>query len=116
VSGEKVLKHRVQDVVLFAIEFRVFVKGKIPGTADTLYRAQHVGSFAFQCLEFFAHISFRRSGILWPGSRRTTVLSYHAVDFFVACGRVAPEEFSFFSRAGRNLYGRWSHRTGFSAA
>jgi hypothetical protein len=38
VSGEKVLKHGVQAVVLFAIEFCVFVKGKVP-------RA-----------EFFAHI------------------------------------------------------------
>jgi hypothetical protein len=56
VSGEKVLKHRVQDVVLFAIEFRVFVKGQVARAADTLYRAQHVGSLAFQCLEFFAHI------------------------------------------------------------
>jgi hypothetical protein len=56
VSGEKVLKHRVQDVVLFAIEFRVFVEGKVPRAADTLYCAQHAGSLAFQCLEFFAHI------------------------------------------------------------
>jgi hypothetical protein len=56
VSGQKVLKHGVQDVVLFAIEFRVFVKGKVPRAADTLYRAQHVGSLAFQGLEFFAHI------------------------------------------------------------
>jgi hypothetical protein len=56
VSGQKVLKHGVQNVVLFAIEFRVFVKGKVPRAADTLYRAEHVGSLAFQCLEFFAHI------------------------------------------------------------
>jgi hypothetical protein len=56
VSGEKVLKHGVQAVVLFAIEFCVFVKGKVPRAADTFHRAQHVGSLAFQRLEFFAHI------------------------------------------------------------
>ena len=110
------LEHRIQDVVLFAIEFRVFVKGKVPRAADTLYRAQHVGSLAFQYLEFFAHI-FSGGREFYGLDRaeqryfRTTLWIFRGLR---PCS--AERRFCFFPRWRlRNRCGRWLPRTGSSA-
>jgi len=55
------LQDRIKAAVFFAVEFRVLVKGEVSGAANAPHRAQHIGRFAFQRMEFFTH-KFRSDG------------------------------------------------------
>jgi hypothetical protein len=58
---EQVLEHRVDALVFLVVQFRIFVKGHVFGSANSLHFAEHLDSFAFQGVEFCAH-TFRPGG------------------------------------------------------
>jgi hypothetical protein len=71
---KQVLKDGVDALVFLVVQFRIFVKGHVFGSANSLHFAQHLDSFAFQSVEFCAH-TFRPGGwqFYGPGFSSTRV-------------------------------------------
>ena len=76
VPDEQVLKHGMDSFVFLAVQFRVFVKGHVFGSADIPHFAEHLDCLVFQSVEFCAH-TFRPGGwqFYGPESIRTRVFS-----------------------------------------
>jgi hypothetical protein len=72
---EQVLKHGVDALVFLVVQFRIFVKGHVFGSANSLHFAEHLDSFAFQGVEFCAH-TFR------PAAGHSTVRGSAAQEYF----------------------------------
>lgn len=77
---EQVLKHGMDAFVFLPVQFRVFVKRHVFGSANTPHFAEHLDSIAFQTVKFCAH-GFRPGGwqFYGPESISTRVFSRYGV-------------------------------------